>query len=185
LIISADFSGVEIRVAAALSQDESLSRFIRDEDEGLSDGLHWAIAREVWGPEATKAERYAAKAVVFGTIYGGGPETLAKQAGISVALAASAQAVLRELAPGLTQWGEYLRQAVRSGTTQYPSYAGRVIHLPRDYPHKAVNYCVQGSARELLVDAYLRWRQTKWGDRRIIPVHDEIITFVPEDEAEE
>src|SRR5690606_11087085 len=121
----------------------------------------------------------------FGTIYGGGPDTLAKQAGISVALAASAQAVLRELAPGLTQWGEYLRQAVRSGTTQYPSYAGRVIHLPRDYPLKAVNYCVQGSAQELLVDAYLRWRQTKWGERRIIPVHDEIITFVPEDEAEE
>src|SRR5690606_3807762 len=68
LIISADFSGVEIRVAAALSQDEALMRFIHDEDAGLSDGLHWAIAREVWGPEATKAERYAAKAIVFGCV---------------------------------------------------------------------------------------------------------------------
>src|SRR5690606_9048976 len=110
-------------------QDQALMKFIHDEDEGLSDGLHWAIAREVWGPEATKAERYAAKGVVFGTIYGGGPETLAKQAGISVALAASAQAVLRELAPGLAAWSNNLRQAVRSGTTQYPSYSGRVIHL--------------------------------------------------------
>src|SRR5690606_36580118 len=115
LLISADFSGVEIRVAAALSQDESLMRFIHDEDEGLSDGLHWTIAREVWGPDASKSERYAAKGVVFGTLYGGGPATLAAQAGISESLAAAAQGVLRELTPGLTQWGEYLRQAVRGG----------------------------------------------------------------------
>src|SRR5690606_38612660 len=173
MIISADFSGVEIRVAAALSQDPSLMKFIHNEDAGLSDGLHWAIAREVWGPEATKAERYAAKAVVFGTIYGGGPETLAKQAGISVSLAASAQGVLRQLAPGLAAWSNDLRQAVRNGAAQYQSPWGRTILLPKDYPHKRPSYCVQGSARELLVDAYLRWRQTKWGDRRIIPVHDE------------
>ncbi|MFS8639565.1 MAG: DNA polymerase, partial [Symbiobacteriaceae bacterium] len=69
MIISADFSGVAVRVAAALSQDESLMRFIRDEDEGLSDGLHWAIARAVWGPDAGKDKRYLAKGLAFGTLY--------------------------------------------------------------------------------------------------------------------
>src|SRR5690606_9033609 len=142
------------------------------------------IAREVWGPEATKAERYAAKAVVFGTIYGGGPETLAKQAGISVSLAASAQGVLRQLAPGLAAWSNNLRQAVRNGATQYHSPSGRTIHLPKDYPHKGPNYCVQGSARELLWEADQRLQQIKWRDWSIIPVHHYIITFLPGDEAE-
>src|SRR5690606_42065348 len=71
------------------------------------------------------------------------------------------------------------------GARQYRVYGRRVIHLPRDCPREAVSYGVRGFAGELLVEAYLRWRQSKWGDRRSIPVHDAIITFVPEDEAEE
>ncbi|MFI7678546.1 DNA polymerase [Actinophytocola sp. NPDC049390] len=185
LLISADFSGVETRVAAALSQDANLMRYIADEDAGLSDGLHWAIAREVWGPEATKADRYRAKRIVFGRLYGGGVPTLAKQAGVSESVAASAVDVIDALTPQLAAWSEQTRREIRAGQTQFRSYSGRVIHLPREFPHKGPNFKIQGTARELLVDVFPRWRDTQWGDCTLLPIHDELIAMVPEDEAEE
>ena len=65
------------------------------------------------------------------------------------------------------------------------TYAGRVIHLPREFPHKAPNYAIQGSARELLVDALLAWDRTRWGCGVVLPVHDEIVAMVPEADAED
>jgi hypothetical protein len=74
---------------------------------------------------------------------------------------------------------------VKQGNTQYPSYSGRIIHLPREFPHKAPNYLIQGSAREILVDTLVKWSQTKWGQCTLLPVHDEVDVFVPAEEAEE
>lgn len=42
---------------------------------------------------------------------------------------------------------------------------------------------IQHSARELLVDALLRWRDTPWGTSVLLPVHDEILTMVPEQDG--
>jgi len=72
----------------------------------------------------------------------------------------------------------------RAGAVVMPTYAGRVIHLIRDYPHKAPNYAIQGTARELLVDAIERWEQTRWAGSVVLPVHDEVLAMVPEAEAE-
>lgn len=180
LLISADFSGVEIRGAAALSGDANLRRMIA---EGVD--LHWEIARQVWGPAATKADRYAAKRIVFGRLYGGGVPTLARQANVSEAVAASAVDVLDASLPGLAGWSRMLREAVKRGATRIETYAGRIIHLPRDWPHKAPNYAIQGTCRELLVDALLRWDATRWGGGVVLPVHDEIVAVVPEHDAEE
>lgn len=178
LMIGADFSSVELRVAAALSQDPTLLRFIA---EGRD--IHAEVARKVWGPDATKAHRYTAKRIVFGRIYGGGIATLAAQAGVSQQVAQAAVDALDALTPGLTEWSASIRRAVQAGHTRYPTYSGRVIHLPRDYPHKGPNYCIQGTARELLVDTLLRWESTPWADATLFPVHDELDLFVPEDQA--
>jgi DNA polymerase I-like protein with 3'-5' exonuclease and polymerase domains len=58
VLVSADFAGIELRVAAALSGDENLRRMIADEVD-----IHWLIARQVFGPDATKADRYAVKPI--------------------------------------------------------------------------------------------------------------------------
>jgi DNA polymerase I-like protein with 3'-5' exonuclease and polymerase domains len=81
-------------------------------------------------------------------------------------------------------WADEVKRQVRAGATAMPTYAGRTIHLPREYPHKAPNYCIQGTARELLVDALLAWDQTRWGGGVVLPVHDEIVAMVPEQDAE-
>jgi DNA polymerase family A len=66
LLISADFTGVELRVAAALSGDPTLRRMITD---GVD--IHGLIARQVFGPTASKADQYAVKRGVFGALVRG------------------------------------------------------------------------------------------------------------------
>jgi DNA polymerase I-like protein with 3'-5' exonuclease and polymerase domains len=191
LMISADFSGVEIRVAAALSQDPTLMRIIA---EGRD--LHAEIALQVFGPDpaatakagvrtAAKAHRYTAKRIVFGRLYGGGIATLARQGGCDEATAQRAVDTLDQITPGLSSWSAGVREGVKQGQVAFTSYSGRVIHFPREYPHKAPNYAIQGTARELLVDAFIRWSQTQWGSTTILPVHDELDAFVPAEDAEE
>jgi DNA polymerase I-like protein with 3'-5' exonuclease and polymerase domains len=180
LLISADFSGVELRVAAALSQDPNLIRMMH---EGVD--LHWVIARQVFGPQATKANRYKVKRGVFGRLYGGSVSTLAKQVGITERVAQAMIDTLDELTPGLTEWSRQIREGIKAGRSQFQAYSGRIIHMPIGTPHAGPNYCIQGTARELLVDALLRWRETRWGDCVLLPVHDELVVVVPEAEAAE
>lgn len=178
LLISADFSGVELRVAAALSGDTNLRRMLAEGED-----LHWLIARQVWGPDATKANRYIAKRIVFGRLYGGGVATLARQAGTDEATVQRAIHQLDAMTPGLSHWSMRWRDAVRNGHTEFETRQGRVIHLDRAHPHKAPNYLIQGSARELFVDALLAWDRTPFGGGVVLPVHDEIVAVVPEAQA--
>lgn len=180
LLIAADLSNVEVRVAAGLSGDKNLLRMI---DAGID--LHSVIAEQVWGKDFTKGHRYVAKRAVFGRLYGGGFETLAAQVGVSIPVIKEVCQTLDDTAPELAEWSQNLRAEVRAGVTRMETYSGRIIHLPPDFPHKAPNYAIQGSARELLIDGLLRWDQTRWGGGVVLPIHDEILATVPADEADE
>jgi hypothetical protein len=180
VLVSADFSGVEIRVMAALSQDPNLIKILA---EGAD--LHAMVADMAFGPEWSKSDRYTAKRGVFGWAYGGGIPSLARQLGVSESVMGAVVASLQTIAPQYVTWADEVKRMVRSGATQMPTYAGRVIHLPREYPHKAPNYCIQGTARELLVDALLAWDATRWGGAVVLPVHDEVVAMVPEQDADE
>ena len=175
LLVSADFSSVEVRVAAWVSGDIELAAMIRD---GLD--LHSLIAERVWGPKFTKGHRYAAKRAVFGWIYGAGMNRVALQLGAHGDKAQQVVDTMSQVTPGLVQWGAQLRADVKAG--RRPAWqhgSGRVTHLPRRQPHKAVNYVVQSTARELLVEAILRLEERIPG-LPVMPVHDELITFSPE-----
>lgn len=180
LLIAADFSGVELRVAAALSQDPNLLRMLA---EGVD--LHWEIARQVYGPGALKEHRYQVKPMVFGRLYGGGVKTLAAQGGVSRQVAQAVIDTLDNLTPGLTAWSRSVADGIDSGRTQFQTYSGRVVHLPKTRSFAGPNYCIQGTARELLIDALVNWSTTRWGNCVLFPVHDEIVVKVPEAEAEE
>ena len=66
----------------------------------------------------------------------------------------------------------------------YQTYTGRNIYIGNG-AHAAGNGAIQGTARELLVDGTLVWRKTQWGGYGLLPIHDQIFTFVPEQEAPE
>lgn len=179
VLISADFASVEIRVAAALSQDPSLIRMLAEDRD-----MHGEIARLVWGPGFTKSDRYKAKRKVFGRIYGQGVEGMAKTDGAGEQVARAVIDAMDALTPGLTAWSGSVRDGIKSGRTKFQTYSGRVVHLPVMAPHAGPNYCIQGTARELLIDALMRWADTPWGGGILWPVHDEVVAMVPEADAE-
>ena len=186
VLISADFARIELRVAAALSGDAQLARIIAEDDAAKAQDpnaktdIHWKIAREVFGPTATKADRYAVKPMVYGKLYGAGITTLAAQVGCGIDVAEAVVNTLDAITPTLAQWSAKLRACVQAGLGKFPVYSGGTLHLPRERPHAAPNYAIQRTAREILVDAMLRWRDTRWGNAVLLPVHDEIIAMVPE-----
>lgn len=199
VFISADFASVEIRTAAALSQDPALLQML---EEGLqaeslvTAGLmtkrewqerydpHAMAARIVFGQDWTKADRYTVKRGVFGRIYGGAVDTIARQMNATIAVAQQLIDTIDRLWPRLAEWSREISAGLRFGHTTFTAYSGRVIHLPVGAPHAAPNYCIQGTARELLVDALMRWNQTEWRDCTLLPVHDELIVMVPAADAE-
>jgi len=102
VLISADFAGIELRVAAALSGDQNLRRMIVDDVD-----IHWLIARQVFGPQATKADRYAVKPMVYGKLYGAGIPTLAAQVGCGIDVAEAVVTTLDAITPTLAAWSAW------------------------------------------------------------------------------
>lgn len=192
LLIAADFSSVEVRVLAGLSQDTNLVGMLlagltcprcQAHQTCVEHDLHARIAEIAYGMSWTKANRQNIKSVVFGRLYGGGPDTLARQTGLTVAMVKNIIAILDQLAPGARAWSEFVKEQIKNGNTQYPTYSGRVIHLDPAFPHKGPNYLVQGTARELLGDALIKWDQGPYAGGIILPVHDEIVAEVDEHDA--
>jgi P4 family phage/plasmid primase-like protien len=193
LMLSADFSSVELRVAAALSGDQKLTELIMTGGD-----LHAEIALMVFNdpdpvasaergrPWPKQAHRYKVKGGVFGRIYGGNAPTLASQMGVRLHVAERMVEALDAFLPQLAAWSEWLRQEIRRGRMPvFETYSGRQIHIQRQFPHKGPNYAIQGTAREALVDALVKWNQTKWAKCTLLPVHDELDVWVPADQAEE
>lgn len=182
VLISADFAQVELRVAAALSRDRDLIAILDDPNRDI----HREIAQIVWGPAAGKAERYQAKRKVFGRIYGSGINGLVTaDPPVSEPIARAIVAAMDHMTPGLTAWSRRTADQVEAGLRTYQAHSGRIIHMPAGRAYAAPNYCIQGEARELLIDALERWATTRWGRCPVLPVHDEIVSMVPEDDAEE
>lgn len=192
LIVSADFSSVEIRVGAALSGDKNMQEMIRlgdlYPDRKKEFDFHWRTAITVWGPDATKENRYTAKRINFQKMYGGAPRGCAKAVGIPLPDAEKVFSAFDSLAPDYGLWDLGMRQYVRNGGKSFRAYSGREIWLtgPGKGEHAAGNAAIQGTAREFLVDAVDKWERGKWGGHVIVPIHDEVVVFdVPQDEAEE
>lgn len=188
--ISADFSGVEIRVAAALSGDMDLlaAELEGSDHDSCADhrhGLHWMAAKMAWGAGATKENRYAAKRIIFSKLFGGSAKAGARQTGVPYEAALAVHQAFEAIAPRYAAWDAEMRAYAGAGNRGYQAYSGRTIWLPRGRAHAAGNYAIQGTARELLVDGALRWHKTRWGKLPMLPIHDELLTWVPAGEAHE
>lgn len=166
-------------------------------------GLHWLAAHEAFGPGATKEHRYWCKRGIFCKLFGGGVETAAEQVYVDAAPMRRIFDAFEELAPTYTNWDKWLRQCYYEGMTVwrdyekgenfsqkldgkrrgvYRTYSGRQIYV--NAPHAFGNYAIQGTARELLVDGVIRWSQTPWGNLPLLPIHDELLLWVPEADFE-
>jgi DNA polymerase I len=193
VILSADYSQIELRVLAHLSGDPVFCHaFEHDED------IHTRTASEVFGlfPEMVTPEmRRQAKTINFGIIYGQGAFSLAKQLGIARKTAEEFIAAYKERhrqAVGFLE--ECIRQAEENGFVT--TILGRRLPIPditssngniRAFAQRnAINYPIQGSAADIIKSAMIRVdariRAEGLQSRLIMQVHDELVFEVRVDE---
>jgi DNA polymerase-1 len=192
-LVSADYSQIELRIMAHLSQDSGLlGAFARGED------VHRATAAEVFGItplEVTSDQRRAAKAINFGLIYGMSAFGLAKQ--IDVDRSAAQTYMDRYFAryPGVARYMEETRSVARE-RGYVETVFGRRLWLPeirssnagrrQGAERAAINAPMQGTAADLVKLAMIAVQG--WLDREklrsklILQVHDELVLEVPEAE---
>jgi DNA polymerase I-like protein with 3'-5' exonuclease and polymerase domains len=154
--ISADFSGCEIRVAAALSGDKQLyeaevgtrCHACNEDPCGCGKdhlGLHWKTAHTAKGFDATKEDRYMAKRGTFTRLFGGGASTAADQVGCEVSQMEELFEALNEVAPVYTEWDAWLRDCFNQGSMIYRDYATGVNYqLPVEGSRRLVYKCYSG-----------------------------------------
>ncbi|MDZ7638813.1 MAG: DNA polymerase I [Bryobacterales bacterium] len=196
LLLSADYSQIELRLLAHLSEDPVLLSAFRNGED-----IHTRTAAEVFGVMAemvTPEMRRGAKAVNFGIVYGQTGFGLAAQLGIP---RKEAEAYIRryfDRYQGVQRWIDSTIAAVRaSGHTR--TMNGRVRAIPdmdarnpsaRSFAERtAVNTPLQGSAADLIKIAMIRIDnllcERKLAARMLLQVHDELVLEVPPAEREE
>ncbi|MHB8056875.1 MAG: DNA polymerase I [Desulfuromonadaceae bacterium] len=193
VILSADYSQIELRVLAHLSGDKVFCHaFANDED------IHTRTASEVFGlfPEMVTPEmRRQAKTINFGIIYGQGAFSLAKQLGIPRKTAEEFINTYKERHHGAIAFLDAcIKEAEENGFVR--TILGRRLPIPDIHSNNgnvlafarrnAINYPIQGSAADIIkcamirIDSRLRSEQLK--SRMVMQVHDELVLEVPENE---
>ena len=195
VIVSADYSQIELRIMAHLSQDKGLLQaFAAGED------VHRHTASEIFGVEsaAVNAEqRRYAKVINFGLIYGMSAFGLASQLGIERGAAQQYMERYFLRYPGVKDYMERTRETARN-LGYVETVFGRRLYLPeikasnparrQGSERAAINAPMQGTAADLIKLAMIavhRWLSTtRMTSRLIMQVHDELVLEVPGSEIE-
>ena len=195
VLLSADYSQIELRLIAEISGDEAMLEAFR-----LGQDIHRATAARVFGvpfDAVNKEQRYRAKTVNFSIVYGAGATNLSRQLGIKRQEAKELiEAYFREY-QGLKGYMERIVEEARSkgyvttlmGRRRYLRDIHSRSSLERSNAERmAVNTPVQGSAADMIKAAMVRIHEEilsqGWKSRLILQVHDELVFDVPLEEAE-
>ncbi|MDR2892419.1 MAG: DNA polymerase I [Deltaproteobacteria bacterium] len=195
LLVSSDYSQIELRVLAHLSQDPTLlDAFSNNED------IHRRTASllfETQPDQITPDQRRSAKTINFGLIYGMGPQKLARELGISLS---EASGFIERYFAKLGKLKEYFEKVEEDAKTHgyVTSMTGRRRPCPEILSanqqlrsrarRQAINTCIQGSAADIIklamlaaaADAGLK----ELGSTLILQIHDELLLECPVDNAE-
>ncbi len=195
-LLSADYSQIDLRALAHLSQDKSLlAAFRHDED------IHSTTAAQVFGVEPSKVTpemRRVAKTVNFGVIYGMSEYGLEQATGLSREEAAGFIAAYFEKYPGVKHYLESTKEKARK-TGYVQTILGRRRAIPeinaqnrqvREAAERmAINMPVQGTSADIIKVAMINLEREiakrKLKSKMILQVHDELIFEVPEAEGKE
>ncbi len=196
LIVSADYSQIELRIMAHLSRDESLLKAFA---EGID--VHRATASEVFGvpvDEVSSEQRRYAKTINFGLIYGMSAFGLAAQLDIERDAARNWIERYFTRYPGVARYMEETRAAAKA-QGYVETVLGRRLWLPEiNSPNgprrgaaerQAINAPLQGTAADVVKLAMIAvqdWIEAQHlASRLIMQVHDELVLEVPQHELEQ
>ena len=193
ILVSADYSQIELRVVAAISGDPNMCDAFKQGKD-----IHTATAAKVYGiaeVEVTKEQRYKAKSVNFGIIYGQGAFGLAENLGIS---RTEAKEIIDNYKKEFPNIQLYMDQQINKAKEQgfVETLMGRKRWL-RDInssnftvrgfaERNAINSPIQGSAADMIKLAMIKiHREMKkqiWESKMILQVHDELVFDAVESE---
>jgi DNA polymerase-1 len=196
VLLAADYSQIELRVLAHLSQDEGLLvAFQNDLD------IHSATAAQVFQvplTEVTADQRRLAKVLNFGVIYGISPYGISQQTGLSFEAGSKFIRDYNERYPGIHQYIE-----ITKGQARDKGYVETLLGRRRPIPdihssnhnlrqaaeREAINMPVQGTASEVMKIAMIaihnRLQESALGSRMLLQVHDELIFESPTDDLDD
>ncbi len=188
-LLAADYSQIELRIMAHLSEDEKLLAAFRNNED-----IHKATAAEVFEvaiDEVSFEQRRSAKAVNFGLIYGMQAFGLAKQLGIKRQQAQTYIDTYFARYPGVKNYMEQIRDiAKQQGYVE--TIFGRRLYIPeiksrnpqrRQYAERtAINAPMQGSAADIIKMAMVKMDKDM---KMIMQVHDELVFEVAKENIEE
>jgi DNA polymerase I-like protein with 3'-5' exonuclease and polymerase domains len=193
-LISADYSQVELRVVAHISQDKRLiETFLKNED------IHTRTAAEIEGvpiDEVTGVMRRKAKAVNFGLIYGISAHGLAEGTGMSYGEAKDYIEKYFTLHPGVKKYiKDTIAFAQQKGFVQtllgrkreLPEVNSNIVNVRLAAERMAINAPIQGTAADLIklamieIDKNLAKISPK--SKMVLQIHDELLFEVPDDEV--
>lgn len=196
VILSADYSQIELRVLAHITQDDSLKEaFIHGQD------IHTATARKVFVVEAeevTDLMRRQAKAVNFGIVYGISDYGLSQSLNITRKEAKIFIDDYLASFPGVKQYmSDIVKDAKANGYVEtllhrrryIPDITSRNFNLRGFAERTAMNTPIQGSAADIIKLAMVEFdkqvQHTSYKAKLLLQVHDELIFEVPKSEVEE
>ena len=195
VLMSADYSQIELRVVAAISGDEAMCEAFRQHKD-----IHTATAAKVYGvaeSDVSKEQRYKAKSVNFGIIYGQGAFGLAENLGISRAEAKDIIEQYKKEFPGIQRYmDETVAFAREHGFVETLKGRRRWLRditsanfTVRGFAERnAINSPIQGTAADMIKLAMARihsqMREEKLQSRMILQVHDELVFDVYRPEAD-
>ncbi len=194
LLLTADYSQIEMRIMAHLSGDAALIQAFRDGED-----LHSYVGSKVFGvgiDEVDSAMRSKVKAMSYGLVYGLSAYGLSRQLAIGVD---EAKALMNQYFERFGAVKEYLDEIVEQARVKgfTETIMGRRRYLPalhsdrrqlRDMAERAaLNAPIQGSAADIMKIAMLRVAERLQGhrSRMLLQVHDEIIVDLHPDEGDE
>lgn len=194
VLISADYSQLELRIVASLAEDKKMMEIF---EAGLD--IHAATAAAINGvalDKVTKQMRYAAKEVNFGVLYGMGTHGLSWRAGISYAEAKQFIEKYFQEFSGVKKYIERTLEFTRKegycetlfGRRRYLPELNATNHQLRTAAERmAVNHPIQGTEADMIKMAMIevfKKIQIFKNSNIILQVHDELVLEVPEADAE-
>jgi DNA polymerase-1 len=193
VLLTADYSQIELRLLAHLANDEAL---IEAFNEGQD--IHRAVAAEVFGVEpddVTGEQRSAAKMVNFGIVYGVTPWGLARRLGTDTPVERAKQIIddYKARFSGINRFlDECIQQALNHGYVEtilkrrrkIPQIESRQPQTRSLGERMAINTVVQGSAADLIklamIDLYRRLPDAFPDVKMCLQIHDELVFEMPE-----
>jgi DNA polymerase-1 len=179
-IWSSDYAQIEMRVMAALADVKGMKEAIR-----LGKSIHVYTADLIWpdGWDKNSWQYKTAKNTGFCKLFGGGYAKIAQTSAVSLEQATSIGKAWEKAFPEVKNYDYSLRRKAKFGKPEVITPFGRVLPLDRNRIYSGVNYMIQSSARDIMLDGRIRIHEAGLDDYILLEVHDEFLGQGPKDIA--